>query len=63
MALLFESKIFDKNFGLNFDCSKTEAPAYAFTAHMAPAWSYFLSRRTPIPKVYKDSVFIAFHGS
>jgi glucose/arabinose dehydrogenase len=32
----YESQIFDKNFGLTFDCSKTEASAYTFTAHMAP---------------------------
>jgi glucose/arabinose dehydrogenase len=32
----YESQIFDKNFGLTFDYSKTESPVYIFTAHMAP---------------------------
>ena len=50
----YESKI--------FDCSKTEAPAYTFTAHMAPLGLTFY-REGRLPKVYEDSVFIAFHGS
>ena len=58
----YESQIFDKNFGLNFDCSKTEAPAYTFTAHMAPLGLTFY-REGRLPKRYKNSVFIAFHGS
>jgi glucose/arabinose dehydrogenase len=58
----YESQIFDKNFGLNFDCSKTEAPAYTFTAHMAPLGLTFY-REGRLPKRYKNSLFIAFHGS
>ena len=58
----YESQIFDKNFGLIFDCSKTEAPAYTFTAHMAPLGLTFY-REGRLPKRYMNSVFIAFHGS
>jgi glucose/arabinose dehydrogenase len=58
----YEAQTFDKNFGLTFDCSKTEAPAYTFTAHMAPLGLTFY-REGRLPKRYKNSVFIAFHGS
>jgi glucose/arabinose dehydrogenase len=58
----YESQTFDENFGLTFDCSKTEAPAYTFTAHMAPLGLTFY-RKGSLPKHYKNSVFIAFHGS
>ncbi|SVB05192.1 uncharacterized protein METZ01_LOCUS158046, partial [marine metagenome] len=58
----YESKVFDKDFGVNFDCSKTEVPAYTFTAHMAPLGLAFYQRGT-LPKRYNHSVFIAFHGS
>ena len=58
----YESQIVDKLFGLIFDCSKTESPAYTFTAHMAPLGLAFY-REGRLPKVYEDSVFIAFHSS
>jgi glucose/arabinose dehydrogenase len=58
----YEAQTFDKNFGLTFDCSKTEVPAYTFTAHMAPLGLTFY-REGRLPKRYKNSVFIAFHGS
>ena len=32
----YEAKTFDQDFGKSFNCLKTEAPAYTFTAHMAP---------------------------
>jgi glucose/arabinose dehydrogenase len=58
----YESQTFDEKFGLPFDCSKTESPAYTFTAHMAPLGLTFY-REGRLPKRYKNSVFIAFHGS
>ena len=32
----YEAQTFDQDFGKSFNCLKTEAPAYTFTAHMAP---------------------------
>ena len=32
----YESQVLDNNFGISFDCSKTEGPAYTFTGQMAP---------------------------
>ena len=58
----YESKIFDKNFGQSFDCSKTQIPAYTFVAHMAPLGLAFYQKGA-LPKRYNHSVFIAFHGS
>lgn len=58
----YESQTFDKNFGIPFDCSKSEIPAYSFTAHMAPLGLAFYQEGT-LPQRYKHSVFIAFHGS
>ena len=58
----YESQIFDKNFGGSFDCSKTEIPAYTFTAHMAPLGLAFYQKGS-LPERYAHSVFIAFHGS
>jgi len=58
----YESQIFDQNFGRKFDCSKTETPAYTFTAHMAPLGLTFYQKGA-LPKRYDHSVFIAFHGS
>lgn len=58
----YESKTFDKDFGKSFDCSNTEAPAYTFTAHMAPLGLAFYQKGT-LPARYNNSVFIAFHGS
>ena len=58
----YESQVFDQDIGLNFDCSKTEVPAYTFVAHMAPLGLAFYQKGT-LPKRYNHSVFIAFHGS
>ena len=58
----YESKIFDKNFGQSFDCSKTQIPAYTFVAHMAPLGLAFYQKGA-LPQHYDHSVFISFHGS
>ncbi len=58
----YESRFFDKDFGKSFDCSKTEPPAYTFTAHMAPLGLAFYQKGS-LPERYNHSVFIAFHGS
>ncbi len=58
----YESQTFDKDFGVNFDCSKTEIPTYTFVAHMAPLGLVFYQKGS-LPKRYNHSVFIAFHGS
>lgn len=58
----YESQVFDKNFGRRFDCSKTEIPAYTFTAHMAPLGLAFYQKGS-LPKNYDNSLFITFHGS
>ena len=58
----YESQVLDKDFGISFDCSKTEVPAYTFTAHMAPLGLSFYQKGI-LPKRYDHSVFIAFHGS
>ena len=58
----YESQVFDEDFGQKFDCSKTEIPAYTFTAHMAPLGLAFY-QKGDLPKRYDNSVFISFHGS
>ena len=58
----YESQFFDQDFGRSFDCSKTQIPAYTFTAHMAPLGLAFYQKGT-LPKRFNHSVFIAFHGS
>ena len=58
----YESQTFDKDFGHTYDCSKTEVPAYTFTAHMAPLGMAFYQKGT-LHEHYENSVFIAFHGS
>ncbi len=58
----YESRNLDKDFGRSFDCSKTEVPAYTFTAHMAPLGLAFYQKGS-LPEEYNHSVFIAFHGS
>ena len=58
----YESQVFDQDFGVKFDCSKTEVPAYTFMAHMAPLGLAFYQKGA-LPKRYNHSVFIAFHGS
>ena len=58
----YESQVFDQDFEVNFDCQKTESPAYTFVAHMAPLGLAFYQKGA-LPKRYNHSVFIAFHGS
>ena len=58
----YESQTFDKGFGKDYDCSKTEVPAYNFTAHMAPLGMAFYQKGS-LHEHYDNSVFIAFHGS
>jgi len=58
----YEDRVFDKDFDRPFDCSKTEAPALSFTAHMAPLGLAFYKSGT-LPARYDNSLFIAFHGS
>jgi len=58
----YESQTFDEDFGKSFDCSKSESPAYTFTAHMAPLGLAFYQKGT-LPEKYNNSAFIAFHGS
>ena len=40
----YESQVLDNDFGISFDCSKTEVPAYTFTAH-GSTWAFLLSKR------------------
>ena len=58
----YESQVLDNDFGISFDCSKTEVPAYTFTAHMAPL-GLSCYQKGMLPKRYDHSVFFAFHGS
>tara|TARA_B100000686_G_scaffold71244_1_gene76996 strand:+ start:471 stop:1625 length:1155 start_codon:yes stop_codon:yes gene_type:complete len=58
----YESQTFDDDFNKSFDCSRTESPAYTFTAHMAPLGLAFYQKGT-LPDRFNNSVFIAFHGS
>jgi glucose/arabinose dehydrogenase len=58
----YESQTLDKDFSENFDCSKTEVPAYTFTAHMAPLGMAFYQKGN-LNEHYDNSVFISFHGS
>ena len=60
--IVMNQKFLTTTLGFIFDCSKTEAPAYTFTAHMAPLGLTFY-REGRLLKSYEDSVFIAFHGS
>ncbi len=57
-----ENGIADPEYGKGFDCSKTEPPAYTFTAHMAPLGLEFYQKGN-LPAKYNNSLFIAFHGS
>ena len=57
-----ENGIPDPDYGKGVDCSKTEMPAYTFTAHMAPLGLEFYQKGN-LPKKYNHSLFIAFHGS
>ncbi len=57
-----ENHMPDPEFGRIMDCKMTEPPAYTFTAHMAPLGLEFYQKGN-LPKKYKNSLFIAFHGS
>jgi glucose/arabinose dehydrogenase len=58
----WERRTPDPDFGGPFDCDKTEAPAYMFTAHQAPLGLEFY-RTGNLPKKYNNSLFVSFHGS
>ena len=57
-----ENGLADPEYGKGFDCDKTEAPAYTFTAHMAPLGLEFYQKGN-LPTKYNNSLFISFHGS
>jgi glucose/arabinose dehydrogenase len=57
-----ENGIPDPDYGKGVDCSRTEMPAYTFTAHMAPLGLEFYQKGN-LPEKYNHSLFIAFHGS
>jgi glucose/arabinose dehydrogenase len=58
----WERRTPDPDFGGQFDCDKTEAPAYMFTAHQAPLGLEFYQKGN-LPKKYNNSLFVSFHGS
>ncbi|MFQ5716374.1 MAG: PQQ-dependent sugar dehydrogenase [Nitrospinales bacterium] len=58
----YEDQKPDPEFGGQYDCAKTEPPARAFTAHMAPLGMAFYQSGS-LPAQYNHSLFIAFHGS
>lgn len=52
----------DPKFGTLFPCSKFVAPAYSLQAHVAALGMTFYTGNM-FPATYKDSIFIAEHGS
>ena len=58
----YEDRTPDPEYGEMMDCSRTEPPISMFTAHMAPLGMSFY-REGNLPPRYRDSLFIAFHGS
>jgi glucose/arabinose dehydrogenase len=58
----YEDKTWDEDFGKKYFCATTKPPAHTFTAHMAPLGLAFYQKGA-LPGHYKDSLFIAFHGS
>lgn len=58
----YENKTWDEDFGKTYFCATTKTPVYSFTAHMAPLGMAFYQKGT-LPGHYKNSLFIAFHGS
>lgn len=58
----YEDRTPDPKYGEMMDCSRTEPPINMFTAHMAPLGMAFY-REGNLPRRYRDSLFIAFHGS
>ncbi len=58
----WENRTPDPDFGGQYDCTKTEPPAYTFTAHQAPLGLEFYQKGN-LPEKYNNSLFISFHGS
>ncbi len=58
----WENRTPDPDHGEQYDCDKTELPAYTFTAHMAPLGLEFYQKGN-LPAKYNNSLFISFHGS
>ena len=58
----WENRTPDPDHGDQYDCDKTELPAYTFTAHMAPLGLEFYQKGN-LPERYNNSLFISFHGS
>ncbi len=58
----WENRTADPDYGDQYDCAKTEHPAYMFTAHQAPLGLEFY-RKGNLPAKYNNSLFISFHGS
>jgi glucose/arabinose dehydrogenase len=58
----YGDRVPDPDYGGEMDCGSTEAPAYTFTAHMAPLGMAFY-RTGSLPERYDNSLFVAFHGS
>jgi glucose/arabinose dehydrogenase len=58
----YEDRTPDPEYGEMMECAQTEPPIHMFTAHMAPLGMAFY-RDGNLPLRYRDSLFIAFHGS
>ena len=58
----WENRTPDPDFGDQYDCDKTESPAYTFTAHQAPLGLEFYQKGN-LPEKYNNSLFVSFHGS
>jgi glucose/arabinose dehydrogenase len=51
----YESQIFTQDFGVNFDCQKTESSIYTFVPHMAPLGLAFYQKGQ-----YQNGIIIAY---
>lgn len=58
----WENKTPDPDYGDQYNCDTTEAPARTFTAHQAPLGLEFYQKGN-LPAKYNNSLFISFHGS
>jgi glucose/arabinose dehydrogenase len=58
----WENRTPDPDHGDQYDCDKTEPPAYTFTAHQAPLGLEFYQKGN-LPEKYNNSLFVSFHGS
>ena len=58
----WENRTPDPDFGDQYNCDTTEAPAHTFTAHQAPLGLEFYQKGN-LPAKYNNSLFISFHGS